>query len=215
MRSLPFSIEEYYHVCNHGVLDSDLTFDSQDSNRFVECLSAFNSVNPRGSLRDWIDAGKPFPGKPLVEIVAYCLNPNHFHILLRELEENGTERFMHKITMGYARYINAKYHRRGVLFQGPFRATHVDSDEYLLYLSVYVNLNHKVHRLAGEKIRLVRTSWSEYVDAKKGFCEKDIILTQFKDIAAYKAYADEAMINMQENKDGALENDNLFSPVTP
>ncbi len=79
-------------------------------------------------------------------MIAYCLNPNYFHFILEEILEKGIEKFMQKLGGGYPRYFNEKHHRTGALFQGKFKSVHIDSDEYLLHVSAYVNnLNICIH----------------------------------------------------------------------
>lgn len=80
-------------------------------------------------------------GEPLVAIGAYCLMPNHFHLLVIPLAKNGISRYMLKLQTGYAMYFNIKNERSGSLFQGPFRSIHVDDDQYLQYLYSYIHLN--------------------------------------------------------------------------
>ena len=82
--------------------------------------------------------GVELPFSALVEIVAYCLNPNHYHLIVKQISEKGIERFMQKIGTGYTNYFNKRYERSGALFQGKFKSIHIDSNEYLLHLSVYV-----------------------------------------------------------------------------
>lgn len=88
----------------------------------------------------------------LVEISAYCLMPNHFHLLIRELEEGGISKFMQKLTTGYTMYFNKWHERNGALFQGTFKATHVADDRYLRYLISYIHLN---------PIKLIEPKWKE------------------------------------------------------
>ncbi len=80
-------------------------------------------------------------GKTLCDIGAYCLMPNHFHLLVRENIEGGISLYIQKLLTAYTMYFNKKYDRRGTLFEGPFRATHADSDQYLKYLFSYIHLN--------------------------------------------------------------------------
>ena len=123
---------------------------------------------------------------------------------------------MHKLGGGYTKYFNLKYQRTGVLFQGPFKAIHIDSNEYLLYLSVYVNLNFKVHKV--HKLKLgglaskLRSSWDEYNSERlsSGLCEKDIILDQFKNRAEYKKFAESSLIDILHRKNMAKELESLF-----
>jgi putative transposase len=88
---------------------------------------------------------EPDTEERLVDVVAYCINSNHFHLLLRENKENGIATFMKKICTGYAMYFNKKNERSGILFQGRFKSVHVDSNDLLLYVSAYINCNSEIH----------------------------------------------------------------------
>jgi putative transposase len=77
----------------------------------------------------------------LVHIGAYCLMPNHFHLLLTPVIDGGIPEFMLKLGTGYASYINKKYQRTGSLFEGSYKARFADSDKYLKYLFSYIHLN--------------------------------------------------------------------------
>lgn len=126
-----------------------------------------------------------------MNIIAYCLNPNHYHFILEQLVDGGISEFMKRIG-GYTLYFNNKNKRSGALFQGRFKAVHIDSNEYLLHVSSYVNLNDRVHQLGCSTPKLVdsRSSWGEYIDKRiNGICEKSVILDQFKDDDEYKQFA--------------------------
>lgn len=82
-----------------------------------------------------------FNKKPLVDILSFCLMPNHYHLLAVQREEKGITEFMRKLGTGYTNYFNKKYERSGALFQGKFKAIHIDNDSHLLYLSHYIHLN--------------------------------------------------------------------------
>jgi len=106
-------------------------------------------------------------GESLVDIGAYCLMPNHFHLLLRQREEDGISRFMQKLVTGYTMYFNKKNERSGALFQGKFKSVHAHDDRYLKYVISYIHLNPA--RLLGEKSSLraadfVRYPYSSYLD---------------------------------------------------
>ncbi len=91
-------------------------------------------------------------GDQLVSIGAYCLMPNHFHLLVREIKENGITIFMKKLLTAYSMYFNIKHKRTGGLFQGVFKSRFVDRDEYLKYLFSYIHLN---------PIKLIQPNWKE------------------------------------------------------
>ena len=104
---------------------------------------------------------------------------------------------MHRLGGGYTRYFNIKNKRNGVLFQGNFKAIHIDSNQYLLHLSAYVNLNNRVHQL---KNNTSRSSWDEYSGRRDNLCTKKIILEQFKTIGEYQEFAESSLRDILERK---------------
>jgi len=210
-KHLPFAIGEHYHIYNRGVEKRNITMDWKDSERFLQSLELFNTIKPIGSIynNSFKDNAILRSSTPkLVDIVAYCLNTNHYHLILTPLVENGIEKFMQKLGTGFTNYFNEKYKRSGGLFQGKFKSAHIDSNEYLLHVAAYVNLNDKVHRLRSSTPKsgsLVRSSWLEYLGKiKKGkeICNKDITLGQFKNSKEYKKYAMESLKFTLENRYG-------------
>ncbi len=169
----------------------------------------FNTVVPVGSLyensfrKNKDDNSTPEPEDKLVNIIAYCLNPNHFHLILEQLVENGISEFMKRLGGGYTCFFNNKNDRSGSLFQGRFKAVHIDSNEYLLHVSAYVNLNDRVHQLGGPTPKLVKSksSWEEYMNVHdSGICEKGIILEQFGSAHEYEEFSLSSLATMQERK---------------
>ena len=212
MRRLKFTTGEYYHIFNRGVDKRTIFSEKKDLERFFHSMQAFNTIEPIGSIYEnsFKDKSKQLGRETsklndrLVSFVAYCLNPNHYHFILEPLIENGVEKFMHRLGLGYTMYFNEKYKRSGSLFQGRYKAAHINSNEYLLYLSVYVNLNTEAHQLGDSVSKLVsKSSWSEYVDKRdnNNFCKKDIILDQFNKVIEYKKFAFEALDIIKENKE--------------
>jgi len=196
MRKHPFLIGQYYHIYNRGTDKRIIFKDSGDLKRFFKCMNEFNVVAPIGHIRDISD--KLDKKNKLVDIVCYCLNPNHYHFILTPLVENGIEKFIQKIGGGFTRYFNEKHKRTGVLFQGKFKSVLIDSDKYLMYLSAYVNLNNCVHKLSVSSIRLRgkninlfwKSSWKEYIgENKERFCNKSIVLDRYKNIKDYEEFA--------------------------
>ena len=150
LRKIPFVNNEIYHIYNRGT-DKRIVFQNEsDYKRFLDSVIELNTKNPFGGLYL-----KSFLGEnniknidhknKLVEIIAYCLNPNHFHLMLRQFADNGISKFMQRLGTGYTLYFNNQNRRNGSLFQGKFKSIHVDTNEYLIYLSTYINLNDKIH----------------------------------------------------------------------
>ena len=154
-RSFEFAQEEFYHVYNRGTEKRKIFMARYDYKRFLALMYLANQDEPtelklQGSTLEEITATRK--GKQLVHIIAYCLMPNHFHLLIRELEEGGISKFMQKLTTGYTMYFNKRNERSGSLFQGRFKAVHVSDDRYLRYLISYIHLN---------PIKLIEPKWKE------------------------------------------------------
>ncbi len=198
MRKTEFAIGEYYHIYNRGVDKREVFLDDADYHRFLISLVEFNCLEPIGSLyekylrekRCAVNAGGSTSlmevepprrsEKPLVEIIAYCLNPNHYHFILKQLEEDGIKKFMHRLGTSYSMYFNKKNKRSGALFQGRFKSVYVDSNEYLLYLAAYVNHNHFIHGLGDTDWKY--SSLGEYKKIQSGnlnICNLESIIKQF------------------------------------
>lgn len=197
MRKVPFVENEYYHVYNRGVDKRSIFEDRQDLERFFQSIKEFNSIEPIGSIFE-NSFEKEKSTKKLVEIVCYCLNPNHFHFVLRQLVENGISEFMKRIG-GYTWYFNNRHKRNGALFQGVFKSSHIDSDSYLRHVSAYVNLNN---RFKGEPHRLSRSSWEEYLEKDRDcICNPEIVLGQFKNLKEYKKFALSSLADILKRKE--------------
>ena len=136
-------VGEHYHIYNRGAHKAPIFLDKNDYERFVSLLFTANDASPRRidlrriNYRDMF----AYARDPLVDIYAYCLMPNHFHIGLNEIREKGVERFMRKLCTAYAMYYNGKYGHSGTIFQGEYKSKRVENDEQLRYLVQYIHLN--------------------------------------------------------------------------
>ena len=204
MRKVKLAVGEIYHIFNRGV-DRRIIFNNQkDLDRFFLSMISFNSVRPIGSLHEQ-SFQKEKIKKPLVNFIAYNILPNHFHFLLEQVSENGISEFMKRLSGGYTWYFNKKYKRVGSLFQGTFKSQHIDSNEYLLHVSVYVNLNEKISLdVSGLTAKLGKSSWSEYLDLEKitqNCTKKNIVLDQFNSLQEYKSFALSSLRDIRLNKE--------------
>lgn len=208
MRKVPFAVGQFYHIYNRGVDKRSIFSTVEDLARFFQSMGVFNIVEPIESiyLYNRRNRGLRFrrptsPDKELVNIICYCINPNHFHFLLEEKVEGGISEFMKRLGGGYTKYFNEKHNRSGALFQGRFKAVHVNSNEYLLYLSAYVNLNSRVHKINRSNLKFVKSSRNEYVkNDEENFCAKDIILDQFSSKQEYKKFAEETLRSIWQHR---------------
>jgi len=138
-----------YHVYNRGVEKRDIFMDEQDYAVFLHLLKFYlsppdpNDTHPSVQFQNY-SVIRPRPLENLnneVELIAYCLMPNHFHLLLKQSVNDGVTNLLRRISTTYAMYFNKRYKRVGYLFQGPYKAAHVENDSYLLHLSRYIHLN--------------------------------------------------------------------------
>lgn len=228
MKRAPTATGEYYHVFNRGV-DKRKVFTSPDEvSRFLQGMEEFNTIKPIGSIfensfkKERVGVETPSLGnripkcEQLVEFVSYCVNPNHYHFILKQLTDDGIKKFMHRMGVGYTNYFNNKNKRSGSLFQGKYKIIHIDTNEYLLHLSAYANLNDKVHQLGNW---IPKSSWEEYVGAGSnedafgsGFCGegKRVILEQFTSPEEYKKFAESSLEDILQRREEDKEFEKLL-----
>ena len=147
LRKDPFITGEYYHIYNRGI-DKRIIFKSEkDYERFMILLYIANS-NDSFRLDDILNKNnKTFEEVlkikkdiQLVSIGAWCLMPNHFHILIRQDIDGGITKFMRKVSVGYSMFFNLKYQRKGSLFGGLFKSKLINSDDnYMRQLFAYIH----------------------------------------------------------------------------
>ena len=152
---------EIYHIVIRGVGDSLIFKNKDDYYRGIFSLYEFNTTEPIEirKQREKRKTAKRSGGqtsanarKLLVEILAFWFMPNHIHLLLKQIRNNGITKFMQKLETGYATYFNKKYNRKGHLFQGRFRAVHIKTNEQLKNVFVYIHTNG---------ISLIEPTWKE------------------------------------------------------
>jgi len=168
IRKIKFINGDYYHIYNRGVDKRIIFLDKDDKSRFLNSLNIFNTVTPVGSIFEFNILNKSKkqkfgnPVSKLVEIIAFNILDNHFHLVLRQVSDNGISLFMKSLGGGYTKYFNEKYERPGSLFQGPFKASFVGIENLEKIVS-YVNLNHVVHKFGNPVSKWgVRSSWEQY-----------------------------------------------------
>ena len=214
MRKEILQNNEHYHIFNRGVDKRDIFMDEEDIYRFFQSMDEFNTTEPIGSLYEnafYKDTPLKTANKKLVNFISYCLNPNHFHFVLEQIAENGISYFMKRLCGGYVWYFNNKYKRNGSLFQGKFKAKHINTNDYLLHVATYVNLNDQVHQLGDSVAKFkIKSSWEVYMKVKTNFCKKDIVLNQFKTTKDYEVFAKDALELMLEKKKADKEISSLL-----
>lgn len=145
MERVPFAIDEWYHCYSRGI-DKIVTFtDNTEYERFVQLLYVCNSEH-KIHRSDIFRASTPQilslkRGAPLVSIGAFSLMPTHFHLLLKEVRDDGISTFMQRLGTAYAMYFNIKHERVGSVFAKPFRAKRIAADDYFQHVLQYIHCN--------------------------------------------------------------------------
>ncbi|MGF1516255.1 MAG: transposase [Nodosilinea sp.] len=147
-RSVTFSPGCYYHLYNRGNNRQNIFFERENYLYFLQ------------QFRHYL------LGETL-QVLAYCLMPNHYHFLVC-LRSHDLSKPMHAFSLSYTKAINRRYERCGSLFQGRFRAIHVDSERYLLHLSRYIHLNPVAAGLVQRPEEWEFSSYLEYADLRQG-----------------------------------------------
>ena len=145
MERVPFAIDEWYHCYTRGI-DKRKTFITRiDYERFLGLLYICNSsqIIHRSDLfhRSLDDIFAIDRKDQLIGVGAFCLMPNHYHLLLKEIRDGGISQFMRKLGTAYSMYFNIKYERAGNVFVKPFRSRRIRDDEYLQCAIQYIHCN--------------------------------------------------------------------------
>lgn len=169
----PINSDSIYHIYNRGVEKRNIFMNDGDRFRFVLYL---NQLNSRESIPNQSYFNKNFlssefkeVGPPqistLVDILAFALMPNHYHLMVRQRDDGGISQFMQKLGTAYTMFFNEKHSHSGVLFQGKYKYKAVVSDAQLLYLPHYIHLN-PLGILGGPTSlnKLEQYRWSSYPD---------------------------------------------------
>ena len=200
-RNLVLAPDEIYHIFNRGVARLPIFSRTKDYQRFLSLVdyyrfeetptsySHFNKLPEE--MKEEIMASMQKEKKLHVKILAFCLIPNHFHFILKQVSEFGITTFMRNLQNGYVKYFNLKEDRVGPLFQSMFKSVRVESDEQLVHLSRYIHLNPSTSFLV--KIEnLEKYPWSSFKDYLSDnsahFTHTEIVMGFFKNKDKYKEF---------------------------
>jgi len=199
-RKITLATNEIYHVYNRGVEKRPIFLIRKDYLRFMALLKYYRfancpvkfshlkelSVDERGNILRRLE----IESKKLVDILVFCLMPNHIHFLLKQLTDNGISKFMSKTTSGFSHYFNIRHERVGHLFQGNFGAVRIENDEQFVHVSRYIHLNPvSSYLIKMEDIdNYEYSSFPEYIGMRSGFCDTKEVLSYFKNTDEYKKF---------------------------
>ena len=217
-------MEKLYHVYNRSIEEVKIFTDNNEYMRFKNAIRFYRIQQPHIKFSDFIGRpSKPHrPGgvdwhrfidkKKLVEIIAYCIMPTHFHMVLLQLENNGIATFINNILNSYTRYYNTKHERKGPLWEGPTKKVLIEKDSYMLHLTRYIHLNPVTAYLVNRPDEWSASSYNEYllnIPASERICN----CYQFLNIApdAYKKFVEDGIAYQREL--AKAKKDNYTDPV--
>ena len=166
-RKITFAQGEYYHVYNRGVNRQPI-FRCDDNYEFL------------------LHRVKRYVAQWQIVVIAYCLMPNHYHFVLLQAGEHSISRFVQSLFNSYTKAFNKMYARSGTLFEGPFRATHVTDDAYLLHLCRYVHLNPLEAELVADLREWPYSNYLEWIEQRNGILiDREFVSSHFPTPAEY------------------------------
>ena len=162
----------YYHFYNRGVNRQPIFFQKENWGFFIKQMRRYFQTD-------------------LLIVLAYCLMPNHYHLLVYLKAENISKKVMQPFGTSYVKAINKQQKRVGPLYQGPFKAKHVDSDAYLTHLTRYIHLNPVRAKLVDHPADWPYSSYNEYIGTRNGTLpQTDFILSQFASRDTYRGFVE-------------------------
>lgn len=198
-RNYPLVNNEIYHIFNRGNLSLPIFKTKSDFKKFINVFLYYQNKNVSIRYSKFINLSasakvnylKKTVNKSnfLVDIICFCLMPNHFHFLLKQRNESGIKEYLRLITNSYSKHFNLKYNRKGYLFEGRFKAVRIETNEQLIHVSRYIHLNPYSSYLVKDLNDLMNyefSSLNEYVsDPNTSICQKEIIISQFSKNKSY------------------------------
>lgn len=201
-RKVPLVTGQYYHIFNRGINKQPIFLGLKEYQRAFNLLDFYSFATTKLRFSKFLQLAKDErisiyenmrkERDKIVEIVSFCLMPNHFHFLLQQKKDNGISKFMALFQNSYTRYFNTKYKKIGPILQGQCKAVRVEDDEQFIHLTRYIHLNPYTSYVVKEKEDLEIYPWSsfpEYIErSETNICDKAIVAERFKDVASYKKF---------------------------
>lgn len=209
MRYEIFAPNEHFHIFGRGANKEKIFIDDEDKTRFIFLITHFQSptkvYNVSWYTKSFLKNGS-FSTKENkiheilkernVRLIAFAIMPNHFHILVQNLEDGILSVYMHRILTAYSKYFNQKYNKKGHVFGGPFGAVHTKNNTQLLHLSAYIHKNPKeIKEWENRYDKYPYSSYQDYIGLNRwgNLLSTEIVLKQFKDQAKYKDFVTESL----------------------
>jgi len=229
MRVEPYNVGSVVHIIKRGARGMKIVRDESDRWRFMRNLFILND-HYQPSERHFVhrsDLWKPFKvferpkewpeRRPLVAILAWTLIPNHFHLLVQEIEKGGITKFMQRLCGSMSLAFNEKYGEQGSIFQGAYKSRTVNTDKYIQYVHAYIVIKNTFENYPGRLKKAIKEfdkAWvwvekkypfSSFLTSAKKVVSPIIDMRAFKDIGLadvdFKHFAKEMLSIHAETRD--------------
>jgi putative transposase len=134
--------QSYYHVYARGINRQRIFREPADYEKFLRLFARYLSLEETHNRN-----GLSFPNfYNKLDLLAFCLMPNHFHLLVFQYQQGAMTEFMRSLLTSYSMYFNKKYKRSGPLFESRFKASLISDEAYLEHISRYIHMNPRSWR---------------------------------------------------------------------
>ena len=175
-RKDPLVNDSYYHILNRSIAQFQIFNEVEDFDRFMQIVDLCRFEDFKYKFSEFISLSLINQkiiidnlrenNALMVKIVAYCIIPTHFHLILGQEVKDGIVKYMSRVLNSYTRYFNLKYHRKGPLWEGHFKSVLVDKDEQMLHLTRYIHLNPVSANLVHKPEEWIYSSFNEYLNKR-------------------------------------------------
>lgn len=171
-----FEQGKIFHLCNKSIANYGIFKDESNSLRFLKTLYYYNKKERQIKISRYLKNNKYITYEfnllnlqetNLVKIIAYCIMPDHYHLLIKVLIDNTLSKYISDVENSFTRYFNIKFKRKGPLWQSRFRSVEINTDEQLLHVSRYIHLNPTTSKLVSKPEEWKLSSYKQYINNEK------------------------------------------------
>lgn len=183
---------ETYHIFNRSIRQLPIFTDKREYKIFLMATRYYLQPKPPVRLSVYRQQKNKYEvdlSYKLVNIVAFCLMPDHYHFILTQNIKDGIRKFIHRLSDSYSHYFNKRRNQKGSIFEGKFKAVRVKSQEQLIHLSRYIHLNPVTNYLVEDPIKYEHSSYRNYLaKIELDFVDPSNVMIDFKTPAQYKKF---------------------------
>lgn len=168
-----FLARNIFHICNKSISNYRIFSSAINTQRFIEILDYYNDVSNHKCFSDYINIKGQYESNNVlfqqinshVKFLAYCIMPDHYHLLVKIIIDKSFPLFIGKVNNSYSRFFNLMHNRKGPLWQSRFRAVLIQSNEQLLHVSRYIHLNPSTAGLVKKPEEWKYSSYNDYINS--------------------------------------------------